>query len=89
MSKSASTESRLSRSVSGEFTNTKGSTSSVSSESQLSLSRDDLASSLERPYDAEGPEINEVRACVRVCVCACVCAYLFGVCLQCVICVIN
>lgn len=60
VSKSASTESRLSRTLSGDFTKD-STTSSVSSESQLSLSRDDIASSLERPYDAEGPEINEVR----------------------------
>ncbi len=65
VSKSASCESRVSRSVSGDFT--KGSqTSSECSESQLSLSRDDAASSLERPYDAEGPEINEVQLAFRL-----------------------
>ena len=65
VSKSASCESHLSGSVSGELTKD-STTSSMSSGSQLSLSRDEIASSLERPYDAEGPEINEVSTVLSV-----------------------
>ena len=65
VSKSGSCESHLSGSVSGELTKD-STTSSMSSGSQLSLSRDEIASSLERPYDAEGPEINEVSAVLSV-----------------------